>query len=58
MKERVVTLEAQQPHINAALTRIEKSVDKINGHLSRVIWVGAGALILAAAKFIIGGGLV
>jgi predicted nuclease with TOPRIM domain len=29
LKERVVNLEAQQPHINAALLRIEGSVGKV-----------------------------
>lgn len=58
LKERVVTLEAQTPHINAALVRIEKSVEKLNGHLSKAIWAGAAALIAAVAKFVISGGLV
>lgn len=57
LKERVVTLEAQTPHINAALVRIEKSVEKLNGHLSKVIWTVAAAVLVALAKFVISGGL-
>ncbi|OHV24952.1 hypothetical protein EOS93_25145 [Rhizobium sp. RMa-01] len=38
MKERVVTLEAQQPHINAALLRIEGSVEKLAGKIGKAIW--------------------
>ncbi|MBX5020433.1 hypothetical protein [Rhizobium lentis] len=38
MKERLVTLEAQQPHINAALLRIEGSVEKIAGKIGKAIW--------------------
>lgn len=57
MKERVVTLEAQQPHINAALIRIEMSVDKLNGHLSKLIWLAVALFVAAAAKFILAGGL-
>lgn len=57
MKERVVTLEAQQPHINAALIRIETSVDKLNGHLSKLIWLAAALFVAAGVKFILAGGL-
>ena len=39
LRERVVTLEAQVPHTNATLDRIEKSVDKINGHIVKAIWL-------------------
>lgn len=39
LKERVVNLEAQSPHINAALTRIEKGVDRTNGHLIKAVWI-------------------
>jgi hypothetical protein len=43
MKERVVTLEAQQPHINSALLRIEGAVTAISGK------IGKGVLILGCA---------
>gem|GEM_PF-1845208 len=38
LKERVVTLEAQQPHINAALLRIETSVEKLIGRIGKALW--------------------
>lgn len=39
VKERVVNLEAQQPHINAALIRIEGSVSKIDTKIGKAVWV-------------------
>ncbi|MCA1365111.1 hypothetical protein I6F14_33110 [Bradyrhizobium sp. IC3069] len=56
MKERVVLLEAQQPHIKQSLERIETSVDKLNGYLSRLIWLAVALFVAAAAKFILAGG--
>lgn len=38
MKERLVTLEAQQPHINAALLRIEGSVGKLADRIRNALW--------------------
>lgn len=38
MKERLVTLEAQQPHINAALLRIEGGVEKLVGRIGKALW--------------------
>lgn len=35
---RLVTLEAQQPHINAALMRIEGSVGKIADRIRNALW--------------------
>ncbi|MDK2769927.1 MAG: hypothetical protein KYX69_19690 [Sphingomonas sp.] len=57
MKERVVTLEAQNPHINATLIRIETMVERLNGHLVKAIWAVALLFIAAVVKFILGGGL-
>ncbi|UPK31813.1 hypothetical protein IVB18_26145 [Bradyrhizobium sp. 186] len=57
MKERVVLLEAQQPHIKQSLERIESSVDRLNGHLSKLIWLGVALLVAAGVKFILAGGL-
>lgn len=57
MKERVVNLEAQQPHISAALVRIEAGVAGLYGHLSKAIWIVVALLIAAVAKFILSGGL-
>jgi tetrahydromethanopterin S-methyltransferase subunit B len=55
LKERVANLEAQQPHINAALTRIEKSVEKLAGHVSKGVWVILGLFIVALWKMILAG---
>ncbi|MBY3038943.1 hypothetical protein HFO76_22725 [Rhizobium laguerreae] len=61
MKERVVTLEAQQPHINAALLRIEGSVEKIAGKIGKAIWaialIGLGPLAAILIKAIASGAL-
>ena len=57
LKERVVNLEAQQPHISAALVRIEEGVRGLYGHLSKAIWIVVALLIAAVAKFILSGGL-
>ncbi|WP_454618382.1 hypothetical protein [Bradyrhizobium cenepequi] len=57
LKERVVNLEAQQPHINASLVRIERSVEKLNGHLVKAIFGILALLGAAIAKFIVSGGL-
>lgn len=38
LRERVVNLEAQQPHINAALLRIESSVEKMVTKMDRAKW--------------------
>lgn len=35
---RVVNLEAQQPHINAALVRIQGSVDRIADRIGKAMW--------------------
>lgn len=45
MKERVVLLEAQQPHINAALLRIEGSVEKIAAKIGKAIWLVLAPII-------------
>lgn len=57
LKERVVNLEAQQPHINAALTRIEKSVEKLTGHVSKGVWIVLGLFIVAIWKLVLAGKL-
>lgn len=57
LKTRVTILETTVPHINASLMRIEQSVQKLAGHLSKAMWVFIAAILLAVAKFIIGGGL-
>lgn len=57
IKERVVNLEAQNPHINAALTRIESMVGRLNGHLVKGIWAVVLLFLAAVFKFVISGGL-
>ena len=44
LRERVVNLEAQQPHINAALMRIEGSVDKLTAKTGKAFWIVATPL--------------
>lgn len=57
LKERVVQLEAQNPHINATLIRIEKMVERLNGHLVKAIWCVFALFIAAFVKWVLGGGL-
>ncbi len=45
LRERVVNLEAQQPHINAALLRIESSVEKMVTKMDRAKWAVLAPLI-------------
>lgn len=56
LKERVVTLEAQVPHTNATLDRIEKSVDKINGHIVKAIWLILALFMGLVFQFTVSGG--
>lgn len=56
LKERVVTLEAQQPHINASLVRVEKGLEKINGHIVKAIWLILALFIGVVFQFAIRGG--
>lgn len=57
LKERVVNLEAQVPHINASLARIEKLVEKISGHMSRGAWAIIALFIAAVWKLITSGAI-
>lgn len=45
LRERVVNLEAQQPHINAALLRIEGSVSALVTKIDRAKWAVLTPLI-------------
>lgn len=56
LKERVVKLEAQVPHTNAMLERIEKSVDRINGHIVKAVWLVAIAFGGVVLNFALRGG--
>lgn len=55
VRERVVNLEAQQPHMVASLGRIEKMVDRLNGHLTKAIWIIVALFIGALFKIVSGG---
>ncbi len=57
LKNRLTILETTVPHISASLIRIEQSVDKLAGHMTKAMWIFLGAVLLAVAKFVIGGGL-
>jgi predicted nuclease with TOPRIM domain len=61
LKERVVNLEAQQPHINAALARIEGSVDKLANRIGKAIWAVLTPVIVLVVgvvfKIIVSGSL-
>jgi len=61
MKERLVTLEAQQPHINAALLRIEGGMEKLASRIGKGLWALAliplTALIGILFKALAGGAL-
>ncbi len=57
LKERVVNLEAQIPHINSSLGRIEKLVEKVNGHMTRGAWAIITLFIAAVWKLITSGAI-
>lgn len=56
LKERVVKLEAEGPHIAQALERIEKSVDKINSHFVKAIWLVVALVVGVVVNFALRGG--
>ena len=55
LKGRVVHLEAQQPHTSAALARIEKSVERLNGYLSKAAWMIFGLFFVALWRLVSNG---
>lgn len=68
LKERVVNLEAQQPHMNAALVRIERNISDhkedmksalktLNGHLSKAVWVILALFITALWRLVATGSI-
>lgn len=68
LKERVVNLEAQQPHISAALARIERdgkdawerieiSIGRLNGHLSKGVWIIVALFLTAIWRLVQSGGI-
>jgi len=57
LRSRVVRLEAQGPHIDAMLARIEKSVDALKDYMSKAIWIILGLFITALWRLISNGSL-
>lgn len=56
VQERVTVLEAQTPHINAALQRIQNGVAKLNGHIVKAIWIVFAMFLAMVFKFAMAGG--
>jgi chromosome segregation ATPase len=57
LSERVVNLEAQQPHISGTLARIEKNVERLNGHLSKAVWIIFALFLTALWGLVVRGNL-
>jgi len=57
LRERVTTLETHLPHTAALLLRIENSVNRLNGHVSKVVWIVLGLFIAALFKVAMTGNL-
>jgi len=57
MSERLARVEAQEPHTNKALLRIETSVERLNGHLSKGVWIILGLFITAVFGLIRSGSI-
>lgn len=68
LKERVVNMEAQQPHMNAALVRIEanmlahknetkEALSTLNGHLSKAVWVILALFLTAVWRLVATGSI-
>lgn len=55
LRERVTNIEAQQPHITAMLLRIEKNVERLNGHIVKAVWVILALFLTAVWKLIANG---
>lgn len=53
---RVTVLEAERPFIKESLGRIETSVDNLNGHLNKAIWLVLAAFLAVVVKFTVDGG--
>lgn len=54
---RIVDLEAQRPHMADTLQRIERSVDRLNGHIARAVWIILGLFIAAVWRMVATGSL-
>lgn len=57
VKNRVTILETTVPHISASLIRIERSVDKLGGYLSRAVWIILALFVTAVWKLIASGSI-
>lgn len=57
MSERLARVEAQEPHTNKALLRIETSVERLNGHLSKGVWIVLALFITAVFGLIRNGSI-
>lgn len=49
-------LEAQVPHVADTLQRIEKSIEKINGHFVKAIWLVFALVVGVVFNFAVRGG--
>lgn len=56
LNQRVTVLETTVPHINAAVARIERVVDKMHGNVSKLLWAVGIAVIGVVVKFALDGG--
>lgn len=56
LDRRVTMLEVQVPHINSTLTRIETSVEKMNAHVVKAIWLILALFIGIVFQFTVKGG--
>lgn len=57
LTSRVVDLEAQRPHIAETLERIEDSIDRLNGHLGKAVWIVLGLFLAALWRIVATGGI-
>lgn len=57
LRERVTNIEAQQPHITAALLRIEKNVERLNGHIVKAVMVILALFLTALWRLVANGQL-
>lgn len=56
LRDRTVKLEAEVPHTNEMLREIKKSVEKINGHFVKAIWLVFALVVGVVFNFAVRGG--
>lgn len=44
-------------HMDAQFNRLEGRLDKIDGHIAKLVWLVIGAIVTGFMAFVIGGGL-